>query len=110
MICGHDLTSLIGVDGIDTSLGSAGAMTQKNLCQTMQICITIKKNEVALETAETASSACRSATSSRVNRDSNKLARQHRAHLVDASHGAGRRVAPNTCCCNKLASWPTRHT
>eukprot|EP01047_Picozoa_sp_COSAG01_P103620 COSAG01_NODE_33058_length_570_cov_4.745223_1_plen_22_part_10 len=22
MICGHDLTSLVGVDGIDTSLGS----------------------------------------------------------------------------------------
>ena len=55
MICGHDLTSLVGVDGIDTSLGSVGAMTQKNLCQT--ICITIKKNEVALETAETAPSA-----------------------------------------------------
>ena len=57
MICGHDLTSLIGVDVIDTSLGSAGAMMQKTLCQTMQICITIKKNEVALETAETAPSA-----------------------------------------------------
>eukprot|EP01047_Picozoa_sp_COSAG01_P073155 COSAG01_NODE_11837_length_1849_cov_12.072571_1_plen_26_part_10 len=26
MICGHDLPSLIGVDVIDTSLGSAGAM------------------------------------------------------------------------------------
>ena len=41
MICERDLTSLIGVDVIDTSLGSAGAMMQKILCQTMQICITI---------------------------------------------------------------------
>ena len=57
MICGHDLPSLIGVDVIDTSLGSAGAMMQKKMGQTMQICITIKKNEVALETAETAPSA-----------------------------------------------------
>ena len=43
MICGHDLPSLIGVDAIDTSLGSAGAMMQKKMGQTMQICITIKK-------------------------------------------------------------------
>ena len=57
MICGHDLTSLIGVDGIDTSLGSVGAMMQQILCQTRQMCSTNKKKVVALEIAETAPSA-----------------------------------------------------
>jgi hypothetical protein len=47
-----------------------------------------------------AQKACRSATSSRVNSDSNKLARQHRAHLVDAWTPPDRRVAP---------TWSTRH-
>ena len=33
MICGHDLTSLIGLDVRDTLLDSVGAIMQKLLCQ-----------------------------------------------------------------------------
>jgi hypothetical protein len=39
MICGHDPTSLIGLDFRDTLLDSVGAIMQKLLCQTMQNCM-----------------------------------------------------------------------
>ena len=45
------------MDAIDALLGPAGAMMQKKMCQTLQICVTNKKTKVALEIAETAPSA-----------------------------------------------------